>query len=79
MQIGKLMFFFKIVNQEKKSESVIHFLTYWRKTWFSFFYKKVSELDRLIAPSDKIDKVSKFYNSLSFGAKQKALRQIFLA
>ena len=33
-------------------------------------------LDRAIGASNEIDKVSKFDNSLSFGAKQNALRQI---
>ena len=61
----------------KKSKSVFDFLTYSRETWFSFSYSKVGNLFRAIAPSDKIDRVSKFDNSLSFGAKQNGLRQIF--
>ena len=61
----------------KKSKSVFDFLTYSRETGFSFSYGKVGELIRLIGPSDEIDRVSKFDNSLSFGAKQNALRQIF--
>ena len=63
----------------KKSKSVFDFLTYSRKTWFSFFYAKVASLIRLIGPSNEIDRVSEFDNSLSFGAKQNALRQIFFA
>ena len=61
----------------KKSKSVFDFLTYSRETWFSFSYGKVSELIRLIGTSKEIDRVSKFDNSLSFGAKQNAKRQIF--
>ena len=41
-------------------------------------YAKVEELIRPIGPSNKIDRVSKFDNSLSFGARQNALFQIFL-
>ena len=52
----------------KKSMSVFDFLT-----GFSFSYEKVEGFDRPIGPLDKIDGVSKFDNSLSFGAKQKAL------
>ena len=63
----------------KKSKSVFDFLTYSRETWFSFFYVEVECLVQPIGPSDKSDRVSKFYNSLSFGAKQNALRQIFFA
>ena len=33
----------------------------------------------LIGAADEIDRVSKFDNSLSFGAKQKSLGQIFFA
>ena len=36
-------------------------------------------LTGLIEPSNKVNSVSKFSNSLSFGAKQNALRQIFFA
>ena len=61
----------------KKSKSVFDFLTYPRETWFSFSYEKVSHLNRPIEASNEIDRVSKFDNSLSFGAKQNALRQIF--
>ena len=63
----------------KKSKSVFDFLTYSKETGFSFSYEKVSELLRAIEASDEIDRVSKFDNSLSFGAKQNALRQIFFA
>ena len=63
----------------KKSKSVFDFLTYSKETGFSFSYEKVSELLRAIAPLDEIDRVSKFDNSLSFGAKQKSLGQIFFA
>ena len=61
----------------KKSKSVFDFLTYLRETWFSFSYLKVVNLNRPIGPSDEIGRISKFNNSLSFGAKQNALRQIF--
>ena len=61
----------------KKSKSVFDFLTYSRETWFSFSYEKVEDLIGLNVASDEIDRVSKFDNSLSFGAKQNALRQIF--
>ena len=64
-------------HREKKSKSVFDFLTYSRETWFSFSYAKVSNLIGLIGASDEIDRVSKFDNSLSFGAKQNSLRQIF--
>ena len=57
----------------KKSKSVFDFLTYSRETGFSFSYAKVEGLFRLIGPSNEIDRVSKFDNSLSFGAKQNAL------
>ena len=55
------------------------FLTYSRKTELLFSNEEVGELVGLIAPSDEIDGVSKFDNSLSFGAKQNALQQIFFA
>ena len=58
----------------KKSKSVFNFLTYSRETWFSFSYKKVAGLDRPIGPSNEIDRVSEFDNSLSFGAKHNALQ-----
>ena len=63
----------------KKSKSVFDFLTYSRETWFSFSYEEIRNLHRAIAPLDKIDRVSKFDNSLSFGTKQNALQQIFFA
>ena len=66
-------------NREKKSKTVFDFLTYSRETGFSFSYGEVAGLFRLIGPSNEIDRVSKFDNSLSFGAKQNALRQIFFA
>ena len=50
-----------------------------RETRFSFSYEKVEGLHRPNVASDEIDWVSKFDNSLSFGAKQNALRQIFFA
>ena len=61
----------------KKSKSVFDFLTYSRETWFSFSYLQVGDLFRAIVASNEIDRVSKFDNSLSFGAKQNALWQIF--
>ena len=66
-------------NREKKSKSVFDFLTYSRETGFSFSYAEVVHLFRLNVASNEIDRVSKFDNSLSFGAKQNALRQIFFA
>ena len=69
----------KFNNRGKKSQSVFDFLTYSRETWFSFSYEKVGHLHRPIGASDEIDRVSKFDNSLSYGAKQNALRQIFFA
>ena len=63
----------------KKSKSVFDFLTYSRETGFSFSYEEVEHLHQANGPSNEIDRVSKFNNSLSFGAKQNALRQIFFA
>ena len=54
--------------------SVFDFLT-----WFLFSYAKVKSLIRLIEASHEIKKVSRFNNSLSFGAKQNALQQVFFA
>ena len=50
-----------------------------RETGFLFSYTEVGHLHRPNEPSNEIDRVSKFDNSLSFGAKQNALRQIFFA
>ena len=61
----------------KKLKSVFDFFTYSRETWFSFCYLKVGNLIGANEPSNEIDRVSKYDNSLSFGAKQNALRQIF--
>ena len=61
------------------SKSVLDFLTYSRETGFLFSYAEVEGNDRPIVASNEIDRASKFDNSLSFGAKQNALRQIFLA
>ena len=63
----------------KKSKSVFDFLTYSRETGFSFSDEKVEELHWANVASNEIDRVSKFNNSLSFGAKQNALQQIFFA
>ena len=57
--------------------AVFDFLTYLRETWFSFSYGEVVELNRPNVASNEIEWVSKFDNSLSFGAKQNALQQIF--
>jgi len=76
---SRLFFFYIQFLSGKKSKSVFDFLTYSRETGFSFSYGKVEGLFRLIGPSNEIDRVSKFDNSLSFGAKQNALRQIFFA
>ena len=61
----------------KKSKSVFDFLTYSRKTWFSFSYEEVGNLNQANVVSDEINRVSKFDNSLSVGVKQ-SLRLIFL-
>ena len=61
----------------KKSKSVFDFLTYLREKGFLFSYAEVEDLHRANEASNEIDRVSKFNNSLSFGAKQNALRQIF--
>ena len=66
-----------VVYSGQKSKSVFDFLTYLRETGFSFSYGEVEGLFRLIGPSNEIDRVSKFDNSLSFGARQKSLGQIF--
>ena len=39
---------------------------------------EVEDFDQPFAASNEIDRVSKFDNSLSFGARQNALFQIFL-
>lgn len=67
-----------ICNDREKSRSQSS--TFWlfsRETGFSFSYEKVECLDWPNVASDEIDRVSKFDNSLSFGAKQKSLGQIF--
>ena len=64
---------------EEKLKSVFDFMTYSRETGFSFSYAEVVTLIGLIGASNEIDTVSKFDNSLSFGAKQNALRQMFFA
>ena len=63
----------------KKSKSVFDFLTYSSETGFLFSYEKVGDLLGLIEASNEINRVSKFNNYLSFGAKQNDLRQIFFA
>ena len=70
---------FMYSSSGKRSKSVFDFSTYSRETWFSFSYGEVEHLIWLIRASNEIDRVSKFDNSLSFGAKQNALRQIFFA
>ena len=47
-----------------------------RNMVFIFLNAKVEGLMRLNEPSNEIDRVSKFDNSLSFGAEQNALRQL---
>ena len=46
---------------------------------FSFSYEKIEALLGQNVASNEIDRVNKFNNSLSFGAKQIALQQIFFA
>ena len=65
----------KTLLSGKKSKSVFNFLTYSRETGLLFSDEEVGALDRPNGASDEIDRVSKFDNSLSFGAKQNALRQ----
>ena len=65
------------LQSAKKSKSVFAFLTYLTETLFPFSYVKVDSLNGQIGDSNEIDGVSKFYISLSFGAKQNALPQIF--
>ena len=67
----------RISKLGKNSKSVFDFLTYSKKTEFSFSYAKVEDLDQAIEASNEIDRISKFDNSFSFGAKQKSLGQIF--
>ena len=54
-------------------------MTHSRETGFLFSYEEVEGLLRAIEASNEIDRVSKFDNSLSFGAKQNALQQILFA
>ena len=49
-------------------------LTYSRETGFLFSYAEVECLDPGNEPSNEIDRVSRFDNALSLGAKQNALR-----
>ena len=63
----------------KKVEVSFRLFDIFERNMFFFSYGKVSELIGLIALSDEIDRISKFDNSLSFGAKQNALQQIFFA
>ena len=71
--------FCQIHSSGKKSKSVFDFLTYSREIGFSFSCGEVEGNDRPNGPSNEIDRVSKFDNSLQFGAKQKSLGQIFFA
>ena len=66
-----------VYSPGKKLKSVFNFLTYSRETWFSFSYGKVVNIDQAIKASNEIDKVSKFDDSLSFGADENSLWQIF--
>ena len=63
----------------KKVEVVLDFLTYSRETRFLFSYGQVGNLHRPNVASNEINRVSKFDKSLSFGAKQNSVRQIFFA
>ena len=67
----------KGISSGKKSKSVFDFLTYSRETGFSFSYAEVVNLTGLNEPSNEIDWVIEFDNSLLFDAKQNTLRQIF--
>ena len=66
-------------SRGKKLKSVFVFLTYLKETWFLFSFAKVEAVNQQIGDFNKIDRVSKFDNSLLFGAKQNALPQIFFA
>ena len=61
----------------KKLKSIFDFLSYSRETWFSFSYGDVENLMRLNKACNEIERVSKFDNSLLFGAKKNSLQQIF--
>ena len=63
----------------KKVEVGLRLFDIFEENRISFSYEKVASLDRPNEASNEIERVSKFYNSLSFGAKQNALRQIFFA
>ena len=65
------------LSSGKNLKSVFDFLTYSREMGFSFSYAEVVALHRPNVASNEINRVSKFDNSLSFGAKQSSLRQIF--
>ena len=67
----------KVKNDREKSQSQsLTFWHVWEKHGF-YFLEEVSNLIGLIVASNEIDRVSNFDNSLSFGAKQNALGQIF--
>ena len=63
----------------KKVEVSLQLFDIFERNRVFISYGKVVGLIRLIKASDKISRVNKFNNSLSFGAKQNALRQIFFA
>ena len=65
-------------GREKCQSQSSDFLTYSRETWFPYSYGKVEELIWLIEASDETGMVSKFNNSLSFGAKQNAPQIFFV-
>ena len=66
----------KVLHFTVQSED---FWTYSSETGFSFSYAEVGHHNQPIGASDENNMVSKFDNSLSFGAKQKSLGQIFFA
>ena len=68
--------FFTLIGK-KVEVSLRFFVHIQEKQGFLFSYEKVEGLNQPIGASNEIDRVSKFDNSLSFGAQQNALRQIF--
>ena len=68
-----------LIGEKSRSQSSIFWHIQEKQGFHFLMNQKVGYLLRLIAPSDEIDRVSKFDNSLSFGAKQNALRQTFFA
>ena len=71
-----MMMILLMIIGKKVEVSLRLFDIFERNMVFVFLWESYGS-DRLIEPSNEIDRVSKFDNSLSFGAKQNSLRQIF--